>query len=143
MISKIHSAILNGLIVIQAEIEVGFSRGIPGITIVGLPDNAVKESKERIKFAIKNSGFDYPVGVKTVVNLSPADVKKEGSSLDLPIALGILLNKNGINSDQFNDYLFFGELNLGVFMKLLVELYFISRTKTLRVLQELKQLHLK
>lgn len=112
MISKIHSAILNGLIVIKAEIEVGFSRGIPGITIVGLPDNAVKESKERIKFAIKNSGFDYPVGVKTVINLSPADVKKEGSSLDLPIALGILLNKNGINSDQFSDYLFFGELNL-------------------------------
>ncbi len=112
MISKIKSSILNGLLVIQAEIEVGFSRGIPGITIVGLPDNAVKESRERIRFAIKNSGFDYPVGIKTVVNLSPADVKKEGSSLDLPIAIGILLNQNNISSEQFKDYLFFGELNL-------------------------------
>jgi magnesium chelatase family protein len=112
LISKINSAILNGLEVIQAEIEVGFSRGIPGVTIVGLPDNAVKESRERIKFAIKNSGFEYPVGVKIVVNLSPADVKKEGSSLDLPIAMGILLNRNGIDSTRFSDYLFFGELNL-------------------------------
>ncbi len=112
MIAKINSAILNGLIVIMAEIEVGFSRGIPGITIVGLPDNAVNESKERIKFAIKNSGFEYPVGVKTVINLSPADVKKEGSSLDLPIAMGIIMKKNSVDSDQFKDYLFFGELNL-------------------------------
>lgn len=78
MISKIKSIVLNGLEVVLTEVEVGFSRGIPGISIVGLPDNAVKESKERIKFAIKNSGFDYPVGQKIVVNLSPADIKKEG-----------------------------------------------------------------
>ncbi|MEN8154392.1 MAG: YifB family Mg chelatase-like AAA ATPase [Acidobacteriota bacterium] len=112
MISKLNSAVLNGLVVIGAEVEVGFSRGIPGITIVGLPDNAVKESRERIKFAIKNSGFDYPVGLKIVVNLSPADVKKEGSSLDLPIAMGIILNHMGIDSSKFKDYLFFGELSL-------------------------------
>lgn len=112
MITKINSAILNGLEVIKAEVEVGFSRGIPGVTIVGLPDNSVKESKERIKFAIKNSGFEYPVGVKIVVNLSPADVKKEGSSFDLPIAMGILMNKNGIPCEQFEEFLFFGELNL-------------------------------
>lgn len=112
MITKINSAILNGLRVVKAEIEVGFSRGIPGVTIVGLPDNAVKESKERIKFALKNSGFEYPVGVKIVVNLSPADVKKEGSAFDLPIAMGILMNKNGITSEQFGEFLFFGELNL-------------------------------
>ncbi|MCK4889158.1 MAG: hypothetical protein KAS97_04445, partial [Candidatus Aminicenantes bacterium] len=112
MITKINSSILNGLEVIKAEVEVGFSRGIPGVTIVGLPDNSVKESKERIKFAIKNSGFDYPVGVKIVVNLSPADVKKEGSSFDLPIAMGILMNQNSIPSMQFKDFLFFGELNL-------------------------------
>lgn len=112
MISKIHSSVLNGLKVIHAEIEVGFSRGIPGITIVGLPDNAVKESRERIRFAIRNSGFEYPVGVKIVVNLSPADVKKEGSALDLPIAIGIIMNKNGFESDPIKDFLFFGELNL-------------------------------
>lgn len=106
MITKINSAILNGLHVVKAEIEVGFSRGIPGVTIVGLPDNAVKESKERIKFALKNSGFEYPVGVKIVVNLSPADVKKEGSAFDLPIAMGVLMNKNGIESGQFADHLF-------------------------------------
>jgi len=112
LITKINSAILNGLLVVKAEIEVGFSRGIPGVTIVGLPDNAVKESRERIKFALKNTGFDYPVGVKIVVNLSPADVKKEGSAFDLPIAMGVLMNKNAIQCDGFSDYLFFGELNL-------------------------------
>jgi len=93
-------------------VEVGFSRGIPGITIVGLPDNAVSESKERIKFAIKNSGFEYPIGNKIVVNLSPADVRKEGASLDLPIAVGILKNKSGMESPVFDQFLFYGELNL-------------------------------
>jgi magnesium chelatase family protein len=63
-ISKINSIVMNGLEAILTEVEVGFSRGIPGITIVGLPDNAVNESKERIKFAIKNSGFEYPIGNK-------------------------------------------------------------------------------
>jgi len=112
MISKVNSIVLNGLNVTQTEVEVGFSKGIPGITIVGLPDNAVKESRERIKFAIQNSGFQYPRKQKIVVNLSPADIKKEGSSLDLPIASGILINKNDIPEDFFKDYLFYGELNL-------------------------------
>lgn len=112
MISKIKSVVLNGLEVILTEVEVGFSRGIPGVTIVGLPDNAVKESKERIKLAIKHSGFEYPVGVKIVVNLSPADIRKEGSSLDLPIALGILKNKYHMKSEIFEKFLFFGEVNL-------------------------------
>ena len=112
MISKIKSIVLNGLEVVLTEVEVGFSRGIPGISIVGLPDNAVKESKERIKFAIKNSGFDYPVGQKIVVNLSPADIKKEGSALDLPISVGILKNKLNLKSDIFNKFLFYGELYL-------------------------------
>lgn len=112
MISKIHSIVMHGLEAILTEVEVGFSRGIPGITIVGLPDNAVTESKERIKFAIKNSGFEYPIGNKIVVNLSPADVRKEGASLDLPIAIGILKNKAGLESPVFKQYLFYGELNL-------------------------------
>ena len=112
MISKIYSTVMSGLEVILTEVEVGFSHGIPGITIVGLPDSAVNESKERIRFAIKNSGFDYPQKEKIVVNLSPADIKKEGSSLDLPIAVGILKNKNKLPDDIFDDYLFYGELNL-------------------------------
>lgn len=112
MVSKIKSIVMNGLEPILTEVEVGFSRGIPGITIVGLPDNAVSESKERIKFAIKNSGFEYPIGNKIVVNLSPADVRKEGASLDLPIAVGIIKNKAGMESRVFDQFLFYGELNL-------------------------------
>lgn len=112
MVSKINSIVINGLEVVATEVEVGFSKGIPGVTIVGLPDNAVNESKERIKFAIKNSGFEYPVSTKIVVNLSPADIKKEGSSLDLPIAVGIIKNMNMLQSDIFENYLFYGELNL-------------------------------
>jgi magnesium chelatase family protein len=112
MISRINSAVTNGLNVILTEVEVGFSRGIPGITIVGLPDSAVNESKERIRFAIKNSGFEYPISAKIVVNLSPADIRKEGSALDLPIAVGILKNKSELQADTFEDFLFCGELNL-------------------------------
>jgi len=112
MVSKINSIVINGLDVIATDVEVGFSKGIPGITIVGLPDNAVNESKERIRFAIKNSGFEYPISTKIVVNLSPADVRKEGSSLDLPIAVGIIKNMNLLQSDVFENYLFYGELNL-------------------------------
>lgn len=112
MISKIYSTVMSGLDVILTEVETGFSRGIPGITIVGLPDSAVNESKERIRFAIKNSGFDYPRESKIVVNLSPADIRKEGSALDLPIAVGILRSKNELQSDIFDDFLFCGELSL-------------------------------
>ena len=112
MISRTLSAVLNGLEVIGTEVEVGFSRGIPGIVIVGLPDNAVKESRERLKLAITQSNFEYPSALKIVVNLSPADVRKEGSALDLPIAVGILKNKYHLESRVFQDHLFFGELNL-------------------------------
>jgi len=112
MISRINSAVMSGLEAIQTEVEVGFSRGIPGITIVGLPDNAVNESRERIRFAINNSGFEYPYKLKIVVNLSPADIRKEGSCLDLPIAVGIIKNDNRLESEFFDRFLFYGELNL-------------------------------
>jgi magnesium chelatase family protein len=112
MISRICSTVVNGLDVILTEVEVGFSRGIPGITIVGLPDNAVNESRERIRFAIRNSGFEYPYKNKIVVNLSPADVQKQGASLDLPIAVGILKTSSDLDSGIFSDFLFCGELNL-------------------------------
>jgi magnesium chelatase family protein len=112
MISRINSAVLNGLDVVATEVEVGFSRGIPGIVIVGLPDNAVKESRERLKLAVSQSNFDYPQATKIVINLSPADVRKEGSALDLPMAVGIIKNRYHMESRAFSDLLFYGELNL-------------------------------
>ena len=112
MISLINSAVLNGLDVVATEVEVGFSRGIPGIVIVGLPDNAVKESRERLKLAVSQSNFDYPQATKIVINLSPADVRKEGSALDLPMAVGIIKNRYHMESQAFSDLLFYGELNL-------------------------------
>lgn len=112
MISRIHTAVLNGLEVVHTEVEVGFTQGVPGIVIVGLPDNAVKESRERLKLAIRNSRFEYPAATKVVINLSPADVRKEGASLDLPMAVGILCNQWKLEHSFFNDALFFGELNL-------------------------------
>ncbi len=112
MVARIKSAVVVGLDVILTDVEVGISRGIPGITIVGLPDNAVKESKERIRFAIKNSGFPFPQATKVVINLSPADIKKEGSCLDLPMAIGLLKNQIDWSDDITHDYLFYGELNL-------------------------------
>ncbi len=112
MISRIQSAVLNGLDVVATEVEVGFSRGIPGIVIVGLPDNAVKESRERLKLAVGQANFDYPQATKIVINLSPADVRKEGSALDLPMAVGIVKNRYRLESPAFTDLLFYGELNL-------------------------------
>jgi magnesium chelatase family protein len=112
VISRINSAVLNGLDVVATEVEVGFSRGIPGIVIVGLPDNAVKESRERLKLAVQSANFDYPQATKIVINLSPADVRKEGSALDLPMAVGIVKNRYRLESPAFADLLFYGELNL-------------------------------
>ncbi len=112
MIGTIRSAVLAGLEVIATDVEVGFSRGIPGTIIVGLPDNAVKESRERIRLAIRHAGLEFPGATKIVVNLSPADVRKEGAALDLPIAVGILRNAYKLQSSMFATHLFYGELNL-------------------------------
>ena len=112
MVSCIHSAVLNGLEVVATEVEVGFSRGIPGIVIVGLPDNAVKESRERLKLAIGHQNFEYPQATKIVINLSPADIRKEGSALDLPMAVGIVKNRYRLSGPAFSELLFYGELSL-------------------------------
>ena len=79
---------VNGYIV---DVEVDISKGLPGYTLVGLPDNAVKEGKERVKSSILNLGYKFPVG-NVVINLAPASAKKEGAIYDLPIAVGILAN---------------------------------------------------
>ena len=115
MLSIIKSISLNGLngYLVSAQIDV--SSGLPNFEIVGLPDTTVKESKERIKTAIKNSGFDF-LSRKIVVNLSPANIRKEGSIFDLPIAIGILIATENIKNENLKDYLnstiILGELSL-------------------------------
>ncbi len=93
------------------EVEVDISPGLPAFSTVGLPEGAVKESKERVKAAIKNSGYPFPSD-RITVNLAPADVKKEGSAFDLPIALGILAATGVLAPHSHVDYLFLGELSL-------------------------------
>ncbi|MBN2788746.1 MAG: YifB family Mg chelatase-like AAA ATPase [Candidatus Delongbacteria bacterium] len=111
MISKIRSAAVLGLDAFEIEVETHLERGLPGLSIVGLPDTAVKESKDRINAAIKNSAYDFPVK-RIIINLAPADIKKEGSSYDLPIAIAILTASDQIENKNINDYIFLGELAL-------------------------------
>ena len=89
MLAKVSGYALNGLSGVHVDVEVDVSNGIPCFDIVGLPDVAVKESRERVRSAIKNSGRNFPL-TRITVNLAPADLKKEGVYLDLPIAVGII-----------------------------------------------------
>ena len=100
MISKINSLGLSGVSGFAVTAECFLSSGLPGFEIVGLPDSAVKESRERIRAAVKNCGFKFPVS-KITVNLAPADTKKEGSSFDLPIAIGILVATENIQNLEY------------------------------------------
>lgn len=97
MLARITSYGLTGLLGYPVTVETDISFGFAGYETVGLPDNAVKESKERVRSAICNSGFSFP-NVRLVVNLAPADVRKEGTVYDLPIAIGILGGKRGYRS---------------------------------------------
>ena len=99
---------LNGVLI---HVEVDITNGIPAFDIVGLPDTAVRESKERVRAAIKNSGFEFP-GRRITINLAPADIKKDGSGLDLPIAVGILAASGQIQPDILQNYLLVSELSL-------------------------------
>ncbi len=112
MLSKTFSSAVLGIDAYLIEVEVDISRGLPYFTTVGLPDAAVKESKDRVKSAIKNMGYNFPT-TRITVNLAPADIKKEGSSLDLPIAIGILsANRQIADTSLIQDYIFLGELSL-------------------------------
>ncbi len=111
MLAKLHSASLLGIDAYPVEIEVDVSSGLPAVNIVGLPDTAVKEARERVKAALKNSGFPFPDD-RVTVNLAPADIKKEGAGFDLPIALGILGALRIIKPENLPQYLFIGELAL-------------------------------
>jgi magnesium chelatase family protein len=111
MLSKIFSSATLGIDAYVVEVETNVEKQIPSFTIVGLPDNAVKESRERVASAIKNSGYDFPLK-KITINLAPADIKKEGSSFDLPIAVGLLSAIGLINGNLNEDAIFLGELSL-------------------------------
>ena len=112
MLSKILSATLIGIDAHIVEVEVDVTaKGLPHFSTVGLPDTAVKESKERVRAALKNTGFNFPLKQITV-NLAPANLKKEGSAFDLPIAIGIVVSEGLIEPDAVKDYLISGELSL-------------------------------
>jgi len=110
-LSKINSVVAVGLEPELVEVEVDAGAGIPSLVVVGLPDKAVEESKERVRLAIKNSGFSFPQK-KIVVNLAPADVKKEGPLYDLPIAMGVLCSGGFIDFEKIKNIIFLGELSL-------------------------------
>jgi magnesium chelatase family protein len=111
MLAKVLSSTTLGIDAYKVEVEVDISGGLPFFSTVGLPDNAVKESKERVRSAIKNSGYAFPPK-RITVNLAPADIKKEGTTFDLPVAVGILKAEGVITGDNLRDYLFLGELSL-------------------------------
>ncbi|MCM8778851.1 MAG: YifB family Mg chelatase-like AAA ATPase [Candidatus Omnitrophica bacterium] len=111
MLSKVFSASVLGLEGYGVDIEVDVTGGIPAVAVVGLPDTVVKESKDRVKSAIKNSQFEYPPR-RITVNLAPADIKKEGPSFDLPIALGIISATGQMDSERLREFVILGELAL-------------------------------
>ena len=111
MLSRIKSYGLIGLNGYAVTVEIDVSGGMPAYETVGLPDAAVRESKERVRAAIKNSGFTYPIG-RITVNLAPADTRKEGSFYDLPIAIGLLTATGQIDQQRADEYMFLGELAL-------------------------------
>ena len=112
MIIALNSATFIGIEAVLVNVEVFISGGIPGIMIVGLPDVSTKEAKDRVRAAIKNSGFEYPVK-KITINLAPADIRKEGPIFDLPLAVGILISAGLLKCAlNLNDYIIAGELSL-------------------------------
>ncbi len=111
MLAKIYSGATQGIDAYLVEVEIHSEANLPSITMVGLPDSAVKESRERVTAAIKNNGIDFPKR-KITINLAPADIKKEGSSFDLPIAIGILASNEIVVSELLKDSIILGELSL-------------------------------
>ena len=111
MVAKVITATTIGLNAYKIDVEVDFINSLPNISIVGLPDMAVNEAKERVRSAVKNSDFTIPA-LRVVVNLAPADIKKEGTNFDLPIAIGILAQGGFIDDEKISDTAFLGELSL-------------------------------
>lgn len=111
MLAKVVSQGLMGIQGHPISVEVDISNGLPSYETVGLPDAAVKESRERVRAAIRNSGFLFPIN-RLIINLAPADVRKEGTTYDLPIAVGILAASEQIPKEKLNEYIILGELEL-------------------------------
>ena len=111
MLARVYSCAVIGLEGVIVEVEVDYSNGLPGVTIVGLPDAAVQESRERVQTAVKNAGLNFPRH-RVVVNLAPAAVRKEGPAYDLPIALGVMLLAGFLPHDVVENTIVVGELSL-------------------------------
>jgi magnesium chelatase family protein len=111
MLARVWSASLVGIDAVKVGVEVDVAGGLPGIVVVGLPDTAVQESRERVKAALKNAGYTVPMR-KIVINLTPADLRKEGPSFDLPISVGILAASEQVSPAILSDHLFLGEVSL-------------------------------
>ena len=111
MLARVYSCAVIGLEGVIGEVEVDFSNGLPAVIIVGLPDAAVQESRERVQTAVKNAGLHFPRH-RIVVNLAPAAVRKEGPAYDLPIALGVILLAGYLPPDVVENTLVVGELSL-------------------------------
>ncbi|HWI40036.1 MAG TPA: magnesium chelatase domain-containing protein, partial [Verrucomicrobiae bacterium] len=111
MLAKVLSSALLGIDAVLVEVEVDITQGLPQFATVGLPDGAVKESKDRVRSGLKNSGYEFP-NRKITVNLAPADLRKEGACFDLPISLGILAAMGTLKGTRLKDYLILGELSL-------------------------------
>ena len=111
MLAKVNSAALYGIDALRVEVEIDLASGLPQLATVGLPEGAVKESKDRIRAAVKNCGYTFPAK-RITINLAPADIKKEGSSYDLPMAVGILAAEGLVEKKSLDEYLLIGELSL-------------------------------
>ena len=111
MLARVFSAAVNGIEAYAVEVEVNSGWGDSITVIVGLPDAAVRESRDRVSTALTNSGYKFPMG-KTTINLAPADVKKEGPSFDLPIAIGLIAASEQLETDQLDNFVVVGELAL-------------------------------
>ena len=111
MVSRVITSTVIGIEAYKILVEVDLIQSIPAVIIVGLPDTAVSEAKERVRSAIKNSGFSFP-NKKVVVNLAPADIRKEGTNYDLPIAMGILAGDGVVDENLIRNTAFLGELSL-------------------------------
>ena len=110
MLVKTYGSAVSGIHATTITIEVDVAQGIQ-FFLVGLPGNAVKESEQRIRAALKNNGYRIP-GKKITINMAPADIRKEGSAYDLPLAIGILAASQQIKSEKVSDYLIMGEISL-------------------------------
>ena len=111
MLAKVNSCCTSGIDANLVDVEIDVAGGLPGFSIIGLPDTTIRESRDRIKAAIKNAGFDFPYK-RITVNLAPANIKKGGPGFDLPIAIGILITNRTLAQESLSGYTICGELSL-------------------------------